>query len=72
MGWFTRENAPTRFGGDLWNDAKVCRIVFGCLPEADRFRIVSRGSGLWCDVELGDGGVWRVSEYLNGSVRKVV
>lgn len=52
----TRENAPTRCGGDLWNDAQVARRVFAH-PAVASYRVTARTSGLYCYVqaELYDG-----------------
>lgn len=52
----TRDNAPTRCGGDLWNDAQVARRVL-VHPAVESFRITQRTSGLYCyvEAELYDG-----------------
>ena len=46
---FTRDNAPTKPGGDLWNDSHVCRKVFAD-PNVVSFWIENRLTGLWCTV----------------------
>lgn len=60
-----RHNAPTRFGGDLWNDAKVARIVFGKLPNVDSFSICHRTSGLYCYIVADNGNRYHVTDAGN-------
>lgn len=49
---------PIKHGGDLWNQYKVCRLVFKRHPEAVSFEY-NIGTGLWVDftVSFKDGTV---------------
>lgn len=63
-----RRNPPTRCGGDLWNDAKMARIVFAKLEHVDAFSIATRSSGLYCYIVADDGRTYHVTDA--GQVRQ--
>lgn len=43
------EKMPVQNGGDLWNQNKLCRMVFKKHPDAVSFEY-HIGTGLWVDV----------------------
>ncbi len=42
---------PVQNGGDLWNQYKLCRLVFERYPEAHSFEY-HIGTGLWVEVQV--------------------